>query len=92
MDRQQYVHKRKGRYMAQLLEEFENEIEPLVPADAAAKFKAMARRKMNALAVDCVELMNLEGTQQAINGHAQDIRDRLHPDAARTTGDRRQIT
>lgn len=91
MDRNDYVHKRKGRYMAQTLEVFEEQIEPLIPADVAQAFKATVRRKMNALAVDCCELLDLDGKSTAINGHAQAIRDRINPDASRTTG-RRQIT
>lgn len=79
MDRTQYVHKRKSRYMAQLLEEFENEIEPRIPAEVAKAYKALVRRKITALAVDCLEVMDLEHT--AINGVARDMKDRLHPDA-----------
>lgn len=73
-----YVHRRKGRYMAQTLEEFEKHIEPLVPAEVASHFKALVRRKMNALAADVIELIELE--DKAKNGVAQDIADRLWPD------------
>lgn len=66
--------------MAQLLEEFERTIEPLIPPKAAAEFKALARRKLNALAVDAIDLMSLG--DMAINGAAQDIRDRISPDGA----------
>lgn len=76
--RDAYVHRRKGRYMAQTLEVFEEQIEPLVPAEVAGNFKALVRRKMNALAADCIELLELE--DQAKNGVAQDIADRLFPD------------
>lgn len=76
--RRAYVHKRKGRYMAQLLEEFERSIEPLIPADVSADFKAYVRRKMNALAADAVELLELEDT--AINELATDLKDRMFPD------------
>lgn len=69
--------------MAQLLEEFERTIEPLVPEEQAKTFKAMVRRKMNALAVDAADLMNLEGV--AVNGYAQDIKDRLFPDGHPTS-------
>lgn len=82
MDRQQYVDNRVKRYMAQTLEEFERVIEPLVPQEASKEFKAVVRRKITALGADCKELMDLE--QQAINGHAQDMRDRISPDGART--------
>lgn len=80
MDRSEYVHKRKGRYMAQFLEFFEEEIEPLVPKDKADSVKAMARRKFNALATDACELIELK--DDAMNGYARDIKDKLHPDAA----------
>lgn len=80
MDRTQYVHKRKGRYMAQVLEEYERSIEPLIPKDTSDAFKALVRRKVTALAVDCIEVMELEET--AMNGAAQDIKDRISPDAA----------
>lgn len=78
MDKAEYVHKRKGRYMAQSLEAFEESIEPLIPQEVAQEFKALVRRKFNGLATDCVELMKLEG--DAMNGYARDIKDRLHPD------------
>jgi hypothetical protein len=66
--------------MAQLLEAFEETIEPLIPAEASKEFKALVRRKMNALAADAIELLELE--EKAINGAAQDIRDRIFPDGA----------
>lgn len=76
--RKAYVEKRKGRYMAQTLEVFEETIEPLVTKEVAANFKALVRRKMNALATDCIDLLELE--DKAKNGVAQDIADRLFPD------------
>lgn len=80
MDREQYVHKRKKKYMAQVLEAFEERIEPHLPAEAAGDvqdFKGMVRRRMNALAVDAADVMALDNGQ--INQAGQDIRDRLHP-------------
>ena len=79
MDRTEYVRRRKGRYMAQLLEEFEREIEPRIPTDVAAGYKALVRRKITALAADCLEVMDLEDT--VMNGAARDLKDRIHPDA-----------
>lgn len=76
--RKAYVEKRKGRYMAQTLEVFEETIEPLVTKDVAAEFKALVRRKMNALATDCIDLLELG--DMAKNGLAQDIADRVFPD------------
>jgi hypothetical protein len=78
--RDAYVHRRKGRYMAQTLEAFEESIEPLIPASVAEQFKVLVRRKMNALAADVIELIELE--DKAINGAAQDIKDRLFADGA----------
>lgn len=77
-DRGQWVHRRKGRYMAQTLEVFEEKIEPLIPANVAEEFKALVRRKLNGFASDVVELLELEN--QAKNGYAQDVVDRLFPD------------
>lgn len=84
MDRSEYVHKRKGRYMAQLLENFEEEVEVLLPKEVAQNFKAMVRRKMNALAVDACEVIQLK--DDAMNGYAQEMKDRLHADAAPSQG------
>lgn len=64
--------------MAQTLEEFEEKIEPLLPADVAKEFKALVRRKLNAFAADVEELLDLE--DKAKNGFAQDIADKLWPD------------
>lgn len=80
MDRADYVHRRKGKYMAQTLEIFERDIEPLLPAGSegtAQSFKGLVRARMNALATDAVEIMSLDGG--AINGVAQDMRDSLSP-------------
>lgn len=82
MDRAEYVRKRKGRYMAQILEEFEREVEPFVPEGVAQSFKAMVRRKVTALAADCTEVMELDRDQMAMNGAAQSIKDSLHPDGS----------
>lgn len=79
MDREQYVHKRKKKYMAQVLEAFEERIEPHLNAEAAGDvqdFKGLVRRRMNALAVDAADVMELTGQ---INQAGQDLRDRLHP-------------
>lgn len=80
MDRAEYVHKRKGRYMAQLLEDFEEKLEPRLPADVAKTFKGTVRRKMNALATDVCELLELG--DDAMNGYARDMKDRVHADSA----------
>ena len=67
--------------MAQLLELFEKSIEPHVPAPAAEKFKAEVRRKVNALAVDACDVMNMD-SEQVFNGAAQDVKDRVFADGA----------
>lgn len=84
MDKAEYVHKRKGRYMAQFLEFFEEKIEPLVDKKVSDEVKVMARRKFNALATDACELIELKD-DTAMNGYARDMKDRLHPDAAPAT-------
>lgn len=81
MDRGQYVHRRKGRYMAQLLEEFEKELEPRLPSEVAQDFKALVRRKLNAFAADVTDVMAGTGEK---NGAAQDLEDRIFPDNRRT--------
>lgn len=77
MDLDTYVNKRKGRYMAQTLDAFEQMIEPHLPADAAGDvqaFKGLCRARFNSLANDAVEASELEQ-----NGVAQELRDRLSP-------------
>lgn len=67
--------------MAQILEGFEDMIEPHLPRDAAGDiqaFKGLVRMRMDALAHDAADLLSLEnGT--AMNGVAQEIKDRLSP-------------
>lgn len=65
--------------MAQLLELFEKSIEPHVPAPAAEKFKSEVRRKVNALAVDACDVMNID-QNTLLNGAGQDVKDRVFPD------------
>jgi len=66
--------------MAQLLEEFERELEPLLPADVVADFKALVRRKLNVFASDISE--KLQDVERGLvqNGAGQAIRDSLHAD------------
>lgn len=77
MDFESYVERRKKRYMAQLLEEFEREIEPHVSAGASQAFKALVRRKLNSFSNDVIDLLKLDGTER--NGSAIDLEDRLFP-------------
>lgn len=79
MDQGQYVHRRKSKYMAQTLERFEATIEPHLPPEAAGDiqdFKGLVRARMNALAVDAVDIFTLDGVP---NGAAQDLRDSISP-------------
>ncbi len=81
MDRSEYIHKRKRKYMAQVLEDFEQRIEPHLPESAAKEvdgFKGLVRMRMNALATDAVDISSL-GENGAQNEMGQEIRDRLHP-------------
>lgn len=80
MDRAEYVHKRKSKYMAQVLESFEAELEGHLPDSLAGEvqnFKGLVRARMNALAKDAVDIMSL-GDGQAQNGLALDLRHTLH--------------
>lgn len=82
MDLPGYIHKRKRRYMAQVLERFEKNILPALPQDDTTRkktedFKALVRMRMNALAVDAVDAVTNPGH---LNGASQDLRDRLHPE------------
>lgn len=79
MDRAQYVQKRKGKYMAQTLEAFEESIEALLPDSSAGvvqDFKGLVRARFNALAKDAIEIMSLSDTAE-INGIAQEMRDSI---------------
>lgn len=81
MDRAQYVHKRKAKYMAQVLEAFERDIEPLMGPEGQEQiqdFKGLVRARLNALATDAVDIINL-GDEATINGAALQVRDSLSP-------------
>lgn len=84
MDKQEYVHRRKRRYMAQILEAFEEIVEPHIPRGASQDFKGTVRRKLHAFAIDVNQVISLEPGEE-LNGVAVDLRDRVWPDAAPTT-------
>lgn len=87
MEKAQYVHKKKKRYLAQTLEEFERLVEPLLPNrdDKRVKdFKGTVRRKMHALAEDSVEIMSLEPGVE-INAAATALRERVEPETRGAT-------
>lgn len=77
MDKAGFVHKRKKRYMAQLLEDFEEHVEPHLSAEIATNFKGMVRRKLHALALDACEIISLAPGEE-INGAVIELRDRMH--------------
>lgn len=80
MDQAEYIRKRRAKYMAQVLEAFELDIEPHVTNKGAVQsFKGLVRARFNALAVDCTDLMALNARAEQMNGAAQDVRDSLHP-------------
>jgi len=76
MDKQAFVHKRKKRYMAVVLSDFETNVQPHLPPDVAEAFKGIVRQKMHALALDACEVMSLAPGEE-INGHAVDLRDQV---------------
>lgn len=80
MDKVALVHKRKKRYMAQLLDDFERDCEPHLPVEVAEIFKGTVRRKLHALALDACEVMTLK-PGEAINGAFIELRDRIQGDA-----------
>lgn len=77
MDKQAFVHKRKKRYMAQTLSEFERLVEPFLPPGVADEFKIVVRRKFHALALDACEILALKPGEE-INGVVTELRDQLH--------------
>lgn len=77
MDKAYFVHRRKKRYMAQLLEEFEKDVEPLIPTEVADKFKGTVRRKLHALSLDACEIISLQPGEE-LNGAVIELRDRMH--------------
>lgn len=82
MNRDDYVQRQRRRYLAQVLEHFETHIEPHLPPEAAGgvqDFKGLVRARMNALAVDALEIMALEDSAIAVNGAAQELRESISP-------------
>lgn len=66
--------------MAQVLDRFEEEIENQLPKEAAgavADFKGLVRARMNALAVDAIDIFSLDDV--AHNELAQEFKDALDP-------------
>lgn len=81
MTKGEYIHKRKARYMARVLEAFEEHIDPHLPDTANGSrqhFKSLVREHINALAVDAVDVMSI-GEDERQNGLALEFRDQLPP-------------
>jgi hypothetical protein len=81
MDKTELINRRRKRYLAQAMEEFETKILPLLPANASAEvdsFKGTLRQKFNALAVDAAEFASL-GEGETVNGFAIEAKDRAFP-------------
>jgi hypothetical protein len=75
-DKPAYIHRRKKRYMAIILDEFEETVEPQISPEAAERFKGLIRQKLHALALDAIEMIQLpEGTE--INHAATELRESL---------------
>lgn len=77
MDLKGFVGQRKGRVMAQILEVFEEDVQPHLDQDVADGFKAQVRRKLNELASDFELVLDLDESGEALNGLAVHQRDRL---------------
>lgn len=83
MDKVGYVHRQKKRYMAQILELFEETIEPHVPPGDAQDFKGHLRGKLNALALDAQDMLNLKPGED-VNALTLELRNRLSANGVRS--------
>lgn len=83
-DKGAYIHKRKKRYMAIILDHFDAEIAPHLPADVADEHRGLVRQKLHALALDSIEIIALKPGVE-INGHAVELRDALSNGHGTTT-------
>jgi hypothetical protein len=84
-DKPAYIHRRKKRYMAIILDEFEATVEPHITPEAAEKVKGLIRQKLHALALDAIDMIQLpEGHE--INAAAIELRESM--DNGQTNGRR----
>lgn len=83
MKKEEYVERQKKRYLAQLLEEFEQTVEPHLPNDVAAHFKGTCRRKLHALYLDAADMIQLK-PGEVVNGYALELANRLSPEGRPT--------
>lgn len=79
MDRPALVHKRKKRYMAVILSEFDKHIAPLVPREVGETFKGIVRQKLHAMALDAIEINALQPGEE-MNLAAVELRDQADPE------------
>jgi hypothetical protein len=83
MDKVAFVHRRKKRYMAQILSDFDENVLKHLPRDVADNFKGIVRQKMNAMAIDISEIISLAPGEQ-VNEDAIALRDRVFPHGKRS--------
>jgi uncharacterized cupredoxin-like copper-binding protein len=76
MDKAAFVHRRKKRYMAVILGEFETKVEPHVPQEVSEQFKWIVRQKLHAMAIDTCEVIALKPGEE-INAAAVELRDQV---------------
>lgn len=77
---EEHVQRRRRRYMAKLLDEFDENIAPHLPPAAngnAQAFKGAVREHMNALATDSTEAAELVISGMQRNGVAIEALDRI---------------
>lgn len=80
MERDEWIQRQRRRYLAQILGHFDEHILPHLPPSAAGDvqdFKGLVRARVNALAVDANEIMNLEDRAMAQNLAAQEMRESI---------------
>lgn len=79
MGRDEYIQKRRRKYLAEVMDFFDDMIVPMLGPDTDNRvvddFRGLQRAKFNALAVDAIDVIGLDDVQ--INGYATDTRDRL---------------
>jgi hypothetical protein len=87
MERGEYIQKRRRKYLAQVMDFFDERIATLIPEGADQQavddFRGLCRAKFNALAVDANDVMNLDNGH--INAFADEVKDRLHSDGRTAT-------
>lgn len=80
MEKREYVHRRKARYMAKILARFEELCEPELRRQGRDQeiedFKGYVREKMTAMAIDSCEIIELK-PGESLNWAAVELRDRV---------------